>query len=87
MPNNDLDYFEIAKKLTAAHSEALGDAYLKNTELGIAREVVRRLVDRLIYLVEMNHYGYHNLTESWTQCENLFCSDTLEALESVGFRP
>ena len=47
MPNTDLDYFEIAKKLTAAHSEALGDVYLKNTDLGIAREVVLELVARL----------------------------------------
>lgn len=83
----DLDYFEIAKKLTRAHSDALGDVYLKNTELGIAREVVRRLVERLIYLVEMNHYGYHDQAKSWAQCENLFCSDTVEVLESVGYRP
>lgn len=87
MSDTDLDYFEIAKKLTRAHSKALGDVYLKNTELGIASQVVRQLVDRLVYLAEMNHYGYHDQAESWTQCENLFCSDTLGVLESVGYRP
>lgn len=83
----DLDYFEIAKELTRDRANAAGDIDPKTTELGIAREVVRRLIDQLIYLVQMNHYGYHDQTKPWTQCEHLFCSDTLEVLESVGYRP
>ena len=88
MPNTDLDYFDIAKKLTAAHPEALGDVYLKNTELGIAREVVRSLVDQIIHMAQIVHEVYHrDQAERWTECKLLFCKDAARLLASLSGTP
>ncbi len=84
MPNTDLDYFDIAKKLTRAHSEALGDVYLKNTELGIAREVVQVLVDRIIFMAQTIHLTHYVPGEGqWTECKRPNCRDTAELISSL----
>lgn len=84
VPDTDLDYFEIAKKLTRAHSEALGDVYLKNTELEIALEVVRALVDQIIHMAHVTHTAHHhNQSERWVECRWSLCKDAVRLLASL----
>ena len=83
MPENETDFFEIAHKLTRAHSALAGKVYLQDAELGAARDVVRALVDQVIYMAEIIHRTYHDPDERWTECRSAHCGSAAELLASL----
>lgn len=79
----DTDYFEIAKKLTRAHSKTAGKLYLKDGELGAAQDIVRSLVDQIIHMAEIAHRAYHDEDWPWRGCEQPLCLDASRLLASL----
>ena len=80
----DLDYFEIAKKLTRAHSEP-GDAYLKNTEFGVAREIVALLVVALKRTAGRLEFSSERSSDQLTDREVVAMAR--EVLHKIGAQP
>lgn len=80
-----VDYFEIAKELIRERASAASDLYPKNTELGIAREVVRSLVGHVKSMVELMHQTHrYGDTDGWEVCQESVCSHTAQFLASIG---
>lgn len=90
MIDTDLDYFELAKELTRERAGTAADLDMP-TELGIARQIVRSLVDRMVLMAERSHAALHYdnyvKTGPWTMCQESFCRDTAKLLRSIGATP
>lgn len=79
-------YFEVAKKLAREHASAASDLDPKTTELGIARDVVRSLVDRITFMAKLIHAQHCGLQPPgpWSDCQRSECVETTRLLASLG---
>ncbi len=75
------DFFEIAKKLTRAHSELAGTRYIEGKELEQARGLIRILVDQIWRMGAETHQAHHHEHAcSWNICPHPLCHDATEVL-------
>lgn len=79
-----IDYFEIAKRLTRAHSELAGQRYLEGRELEDAKRLVSLLVDQIWHMAQTGHQAWHQ-TEGgrFADCSMAFCQDATRVLGSL----